>query len=1305
MIQHSKNQRLLLLRHLAALVNRSGNAVRNASALFFLIVALSFAGTVWATPTLTLALSNDAAPTLLSGEPIIYTLTYSASGLTAPGYIVIQDIFPAGLDVDGTAGISGSIGVASIYHNKVTFNIPNTLGSVTGVVQVVAHFLYGSTCNGATSCDTARIAVGQLTASNSTIASSINPDPAPSGEWLFSNASCATAHASFNWTIEKSVVFGSAVDDDVTYRLAIFIPGNKYGQLDVTSCNISEHLPTGAFPDPYTPGHYLIDNNSNVVNGANLTGNATTNVWQFTFQSGSALNVTGGAGLWYIYYYRVKYPSPTFQAGQTIIDTISMTAHYACDGGKTNTVTDTAKVVLTAGVSSGALNKWFNMGVGYPNNPYWYPSISSGCCGTYYINYNNTGTLTQTGVVITDNLPPTVDASVVRTAFVPGLTGCVISYTASSGPTPPSVTLTNSTNAPQTTVISGLAANARVTQVKWTYSGSLAPGSGLTIYNPNSLDVCFNSSVVTGTTIVNTAIATATGLAQPLTSINTLTGSARGPKILLDKGFLGGTGCPAISGPSLPGNIVRVRIAVANAGNQSATTCILQDILPGGANQMTYVGNPTYKWITTGIITGNTPSCSNMDASVNTDVINHIGPTYTEPMPGATTLVWKFSKLPQECDGMLSWLVIDFDVKIPDVPPMPIGTYSNTFSFKCDGVASQVSDPALVTVIGASKMEVTKLVRKRPNGVFASDAHLQAGDQAEYQLQILNSGNNGLTNFSLMDILPHVGDTRVLPLYTARGSLFGVPFIPANGSISISDALGLPVTGYTTNYYTNSTLNSTLNPSRSGYCGVTDPPGITPGVWSATPSPTYSISVLANAGTVLAGGATLNVTIPFIVPVSNKLGDSACNTFAAQAKPVGSPDVCLKFETSAACIFTTVDSAHCTPLCDTAYYGVAASQVVNCIGCYPNNTDWRSINIVNREGNPIHTVQISYFDCNGNRITNFSQLSCRNLHVIRFAPLTNRTLSASHYPSPYTVLNGLNQAPSLSNQNLVTFDLSLPCNATPNGWSIRLMIEHQETTAPFRLDTCYINLPCWNPCPRVIRIPTWRAVMVDSPIYVSSLALDEGVAGQVGFVTLATLDSTDYILGGNGIDWAGALLSTDSQVDTKPSRLASFEHARNGVLYKIASDTSATILPTFNVFVGAGKHGQDSKYRPTIIVGAYDQLGGLLTTDTVLVRNTTSSVQRLGASQPEPDDLEITSITPNPAHTSIDVEYMLGASEQAKLEIFNTLGVQVGVLADGYQNIGKHTAHFIVNALAGGSYYLRLSTYNRQTSATVKVVN
>ena len=143
---------------------------------------------------------------------------------------------------------------------------------------------------------------------------------------------------------------------------------------------------------------------------------------------------------------------------------------------------------------------------------------------------------------------------------------------------------------------------------------------------------------------------------------------------------------------------------------------------------------------------------------------------------------------------------------------------------------------------------------------------------------------------------------------------------------------------------------------------------------------------------------------------------------------------------------------------------------------------------------------------------------------------------------------------------------------------------------------------------------------------------------------------------------------------------------------------------TFNIFVGAGAHNQGRKGKPSLILSTYDPNGGLLTTDTIAVTNTVSSVVPIGEPQ-QTSEIAITAVNPNPARSTIDVDYILDANEQAKLEICNTLGLQVGVLADGYQNRGKHTARFIVGGLPAGTYYLRLSTYNGQATVAVKVVH
>jgi hypothetical protein len=391
--------------------------------------------------------------------------------------------------------------------------------------------------------------------------------------------------------------------------------------------------------------------------------------------------------------------------------------------------------------------------------------------------------------------------------------------------------------------------------------------------------------------------------------------------------------------------------------------------------------------------------------------------------------------------------------------------------------------------------------------------------------------------------------------------------------------------------------------------------------------------------------------------------------------------------------------------CDTAYLGVASSQVLNCIGCYPNNRDWRSINIVNHKGSPITGISIGYYDCSGHPITGtaLAQLTGQNLHSVRTAPYLNKALPASDFVNFFQTVNNVSLAPAPAIPSMVSFDLGLPCNANPGCWQIRLIIRHRNPSAPGGEDTCYATLADWKPCPRIFPGSTWGTVAkIDSPIFISSVALNEGVSGSVGYVSVATADSTDKIVGTSGAPW---ITSVNTMVSDS-SGVASVAQSNNSVLYtlKSADTTGLPIPPTFTVFVSTEQHSSDRKYRPTLIYGTYDANGGLLTTDTIqMSQEVTNIVHNPGIAQTSA--IEITSIQPNPARNSIEVEYQLGANEQAKLELYNALGNQVGILADGYQTMGMHTAHYVVSTLPAGSYYVRLSTYNGQTSATVKVVH
>ena len=49
---------------------------------------------------------------------------------------------------------------------------------------------------------------------------------------------------------------------------------------------------------------------------------------------------------------------------------------------------------------SGQLSKWLSINMYFPANPWYYPSFSPGCCGTYTLWYNNTGNVSFTDTTI-----------------------------------------------------------------------------------------------------------------------------------------------------------------------------------------------------------------------------------------------------------------------------------------------------------------------------------------------------------------------------------------------------------------------------------------------------------------------------------------------------------------------------------------------------------------------------------------------------------------------------------------------------------------------------------------------------------------------------------------------------------------------------------------------------------------------------------------------------------------------------------------------------------------------------------------
>jgi uncharacterized repeat protein (TIGR01451 family) len=826
-----------------------------------IIAVFTMTGIAEAQIQLSISKSHNAPNPIQSGAPFTYTITYNWSG-GAPGTLYIIDQVPTTLDV--LSALPGSP-ISLISGNNVVFTLTGlTLPSGSGTVQINARFKPGVTCGGTRACNTAEISLTN----------------AP-GTGVKSNEVCVTAATPTNkWQFEKEWIAGCAVDDEVIFRIKVVNPaGSDIGGVNLTNVTLDDLVP---------PGSTILS----------VTG------WPWTGISGTTLTPTPQTfgvspwTMWYVAYVKVKFPTPTFSVGQTVVNTASLRFNTPCDQNYV-TWTDTAKVTLCAGVKQGALGKYFSLNLYFPNNPSYYPTFAPGCCGLYTVSFTNTGTLGLNSFVMEDNFPSKLDLNKITTNVPAGNTPVTVDvycWSGSSCSVTPCTTVVYNTAGWQT--MTGLPAN--VCKVKWTYSGTIAVTQNVTNY----LDVCVRAidyatgnPVMPGDNITNSVTVTAAGLA-PITATHSKLVDASSPKVIATKMFIGGCSntCNVNPwGPFQPGDIVRFRMAVANIGNISTTMCTINDILPSG---LTYVGNETYffgsfNWMAN---IYSPPCCSTTVA-----VPSQVGGTITTPTVGATNLTWTFPYLPARCDGTVDYFIIEFDVKISDTPPAPPGQYQNTFKISASNVPAVTSNVAYLTVNQTAQLQAIKEVRKTGVGApWAFSTTALPGGAIQYRLRVTNTGNTPLTNLCLLDIMPWLGDIKVLPAYLSRGSMFNIPYAPANGAISITPA------GFTT-YYNSIGLVQSQNPKRStecgGFCGVADPVGAVTGTFGTGAVQTYSFKVSANSSVNLAPGASLDVIVPAKVPASGvKVQDNACNSFALQAVPLGMPSVCLSAESNNACV-------------------------------------------------------------------------------------------------------------------------------------------------------------------------------------------------------------------------------------------------------------------------------------------------------------------------------------------------------------------------------------------------------------------
>lgn len=84
--------------------------------------------------------------------------------------------------------------------------------------------------------------------------------------------------------------------------------------------------------------------------------------------------------------------------------------------------------------------------------------------------------------------------------------------------------------------------------------------------------------------------------------------------------------------------------------------------------------------------------------------------------------------------------------------------------------------------------------------------------------------------------------------------------------------------------------------------------------------------------------------------------------------------------------------------------------------------------------------------------------------------------------------------------------------------------------------------------------------------------------------------------------------------------------------------------------------------------------------------------------------LSISASSPNPVRTASTISFSTEAPVDARVAVYDVLGREVAVLADGAFTSGSHSLRFDASALAPGAYVVRLTTDRATVSRTVSVV-
>lgn len=81
-----------------------------------------------------------------------------------------------------------------------------------------------------------------------------------------------------------------------------------------------------------------------------------------------------------------------------------------------------------------------------------------------------------------------------------------------------------------------------------------------------------------------------------------------------------------------------------------------------------------------------------------------------------------------------------------------------------------------------------------------------------------------------------------------------------------------------------------------------------------------------------------------------------------------------------------------------------------------------------------------------------------------------------------------------------------------------------------------------------------------------------------------------------------------------------------------------------------------------------------------------------------PKTFDLSQNYPNPFNPSTNITFDLPKTTEVRLEVFNSIGAKVAVLAEGQKSAGTHTLTFNASRLASGIYFYRLTAVGKVIS-------